>query len=124
MTQNDAIREYYIQRHACQDMLVPNHKVAECLEFCHENFEVLSISLPSLIMVKNFFGFSAISGSLRGSGCEGTSALWCWERMQLCWLFQLIRVHYMVMVVRVNLETKRGLLLSTQFCSGLLIRKF
>ena len=40
MTQNDAIREYYIQRHACQDMLVPNHKVAECLEFCHENFEV------------------------------------------------------------------------------------
>ncbi|CAM6099707.1 unnamed protein product [Calypogeia fissa] len=45
LTQNDAIRRYYIQRHACQDLLVPQHKVAESLEFCHENFETYPVWL-------------------------------------------------------------------------------
>jgi delta24-sterol reductase len=45
LTQNDAIRRYYIQRHACQDMLVPNHKLAEALEFCHETFETYPVWL-------------------------------------------------------------------------------
>ncbi|CAM6088060.1 unnamed protein product [Calypogeia fissa] len=45
LTQNDAIRRYYIQRHACQDLLVPQHRVAESLEFCHENFETYPVWL-------------------------------------------------------------------------------
>ncbi|EFJ20835.1 hypothetical protein SELMODRAFT_417880 [Selaginella moellendorffii] len=45
LTQTDGIRKYYIQRHACQDMLVPNHKLAACLEFCHENFETYPLWL-------------------------------------------------------------------------------
>ncbi|KAL2650617.1 hypothetical protein R1flu_018745 [Riccia fluitans] len=45
MTQNDAIRNYYIQRHACQDLLVPQHKVAESLELCHDVFETYPVWL-------------------------------------------------------------------------------
>ncbi|KAJ7520657.1 hypothetical protein O6H91_19G015900 [Diphasiastrum complanatum] len=45
LTQTEGIRKYYIQRHACQDMLVPNHKLEECLEFCHDNFETYPLWL-------------------------------------------------------------------------------
>jgi delta24-sterol reductase len=45
LTQGDAIRNYYHERHMCQDMLVPVYKVGEALEFNEREFEVYPIWL-------------------------------------------------------------------------------
>lgn len=39
LTMTRSLRSYYEQRHACQDMLIPSRKIADCLKFCHDNFE-------------------------------------------------------------------------------------
>lgn len=40
MTQGEAIRQYYHDMHVIQDMLLPQHKVADALEFLHQEMEV------------------------------------------------------------------------------------
>eukprot|EP00252_Welwitschia_mirabilis_P025149 TRINITY_DN7749_c0_g1_i1.p1 TRINITY_DN7749_c0_g1~~TRINITY_DN7749_c0_g1_i1.p1 ORF type:complete len:293 (+),score=43.02 TRINITY_DN7749_c0_g1_i1:26-880(+) len=45
LTMTESLRSYYTQRHACQDMLIPVRKLAECLNFCHENFETYPLWL-------------------------------------------------------------------------------
>jgi hypothetical protein len=40
ITQGEAIRNYYHDRHVIQDMLVPLHKVGEAMEFVHREMEV------------------------------------------------------------------------------------
>ncbi|CAI5483772.1 unnamed protein product [Closterium sp. Yama58-4] len=45
LTQGEAIRNYYHERHVCQDMLVPLYKVADALELNEQEFEVYPIWL-------------------------------------------------------------------------------
>ncbi|XP_020261247.1 LOW QUALITY PROTEIN: delta(24)-sterol reductase-like [Asparagus officinalis] len=45
MTQGEAIRQYYHDMHVIQDMLLPQHKVADALEFLHQEMEVYPIWL-------------------------------------------------------------------------------
>ncbi|CAI5496326.1 unnamed protein product [Closterium sp. Naga37s-1] len=45
LTQGEAIRNYYHERHVCQDMLVPLYKVADALELNEREFEVYPIWL-------------------------------------------------------------------------------
>lgn len=45
LTMMSSLRNYYEQRHACQDMLIPSRKVVDCLNFCHNKFEVVMIDL-------------------------------------------------------------------------------
>ncbi|KAJ0968962.1 hypothetical protein J5N97_021839 [Dioscorea zingiberensis] len=45
ITQGEAIRKYYHDMHVIQDMLLPLHKVADALEFLHEEMEVYPIWL-------------------------------------------------------------------------------
>ena len=40
LTQGEAIRNYYHEKHMCQDMLVPIYKIAEALEFSDKEYEV------------------------------------------------------------------------------------
>ena len=41
ITQGEAIRNYYHDMHVIQDMLLPLHRVADALEFLHEEMEVI-----------------------------------------------------------------------------------
>eukprot|EP00850_Spirogloea_muscicola_P014972 SM000111S18795 [mRNA] locus=s111:219051:223451:+ [translate_table: standard] len=45
LTQGEAIRNYYHERHMCQDLLVPIYKIADALEFCDREYEVYPIWL-------------------------------------------------------------------------------
>ncbi|KAH7664363.1 Delta(24)-sterol reductase protein [Dioscorea alata] len=45
ITQGEAIRNYYHDMHVIQDMLLPLHRVADALEFLHEEMEVYPIWL-------------------------------------------------------------------------------
>nr|WEU38157.1 sterol side chain reductase [Paris polyphylla] len=45
ITQGEAIRKYYHDMHVIQDMLLPLHKVADALEFLHQEMEVYPIWL-------------------------------------------------------------------------------
>lgn len=39
LTMTDSLRNYYTERHACQDMLIPARKVPEAIKFVHDTFE-------------------------------------------------------------------------------------
>ncbi|KAJ6822604.1 delta(24)-sterol reductase-like [Iris pallida] len=45
VTQGEAVRRYYHDMHVIQDMLLPQHKVADALEFLHTEMEVYPIWL-------------------------------------------------------------------------------
>ncbi|CAO2040103.1 unnamed protein product [Urochloa humidicola] len=45
ITQGEAIRNYYHDNHVIQDVLVPLHKVSDCLEFAHRELEVYPVWL-------------------------------------------------------------------------------
>eukprot|EP00271_Cylindrocystis_brebissonii_P015747 TRINITY_DN38741_c0_g1_i1.p1 TRINITY_DN38741_c0_g1~~TRINITY_DN38741_c0_g1_i1.p1 ORF type:complete len:573 (-),score=86.69 TRINITY_DN38741_c0_g1_i1:918-2636(-) len=45
LTQGEAIRNYYHEKHMCQDMLIPIHKIAEVLELSDREYEVYPIWL-------------------------------------------------------------------------------
>lgn len=39
LTQGETLKEYYYNRHVCQDALIPIHKMKQGVEFFHENWE-------------------------------------------------------------------------------------
>eukprot|EP00245_Coleochaete_scutata_P004582 TRINITY_DN17301_c0_g1_i1.p1 TRINITY_DN17301_c0_g1~~TRINITY_DN17301_c0_g1_i1.p1 ORF type:complete len:580 (-),score=128.42 TRINITY_DN17301_c0_g1_i1:523-2220(-) len=45
LTQGEAIRNYYHERHVCQDMLVPIYRIADALEFNESELEIYPIWL-------------------------------------------------------------------------------
>ncbi|KAH9300034.1 hypothetical protein KI387_011617 [Taxus chinensis] len=56
LTMTDSLRNYYTERHACQDMLIPARKVPEAIKFVHENFETYPLWMCPHRMPKRRMG--------------------------------------------------------------------